>query len=119
MPEIEKNWVLDSTKRKYLSLLLFIVFALFQVNTIFYKHIHVVDGEVIVHAHPFSTSHSHTTAECSFYERVTSSSFLTATPYFELQAVFHFIKRITNSYFPHSTQGSVLRLQLLRAPPSL
>lgn len=82
-----------------------------------FVHNHIIDGESISHAHPF-TGQEHDSGEAKLIQLFNTTTALSATP-LELPSVhFSFIEHTPQYYCCSYTSGSKYSLAL-RGPPAL
>lgn len=105
------------TQRKIWAIVLLILFGVFQVDVAVFSHIHYVDGNYLIHAHPFQETHNHSEASLQtigFFPvsgQVFSSNVVADEPDWMLLAEYV----IPNDQF--CLYGDIIRSFSLRAPP--
>ena len=107
--------------KQIISILLIAVFALYNVNTLIFTHVHYYeDGVMIVHSHPSNDkNHSHTQQEYIAISHLNTASFTKTEFYSALTAGHFYLCTITHfSVFPFVKEIH-LRTCSLRGPPVL
>lgn len=99
---------------------LLVLFIGFWSSTHLFYHTHIVDGQIIVHSHPFGNSSSgHTSQELKLISIL--SVFLATPPDCDGLLTGHFFSLVAQLYFP-CTEGYIKDFPVhcngLRAPPS-
>ncbi len=106
-----------------LKLLLPVIFAGYIGALSFYVHVHVVDGEAMLHSHPFKNLpgqpfHGHTTADFWLVHHVTSYS---VTPdvvsHFEWEARWTEVSAVACHWIVDRLSAVISGALYLRAPP--
>lgn len=103
--------------KRFLPIVLFILFNAYQVNILLFSHVHYINGIPITHSHPNKGEHNHPEdgirfiALLSSIHSVSTNNIFNFTIDYQLISIFKF-----DNNFP-LIQDSYLKLPSLRAPP--
>jgi hypothetical protein len=105
------------------ALIILASMLLFMASGFAYLHVHVVDGKLIAHSHPTSSSqstpeHTHSKTEYYFYNLMNGTNPFTITPYFVLLLISLLVNLAVialHALIPRIIIGNFLN----RAPPFL
>lgn len=45
---------------------------MYQVNILMFTHVHYINGVIVTHSHPIQGEHTHTSAECVYFNHLSS-----------------------------------------------
>lgn len=108
--------------KKYIhlpGLFLLSLFMTYQACIIMFAHVHIVNGVMLVHSHPFSQQHNHSDGQTLVLHHLSTYHSLEASPSFALSVPAFFLIAV---FFIAACQRVVLRPAVglyLRAPPVL
>ena len=95
-----------------------ILFVSYLVSFTFFAHVHVVNGVMVVHSHPFKDKHSHPTGQTLVLHHLTHFNSLEAGPAAGIEAPD--VKLIHTSYSEYAVAHATPDYNsgiYLRAPP--
>ncbi len=101
--------------------LLLTLFVGYFVGTSFFKHTHIVDGKIIVHSHPFSSTeqHSHSTNTIILLQKISRFESNTIAKVFQFVTQFEFLRVIADCYRQPDLIFYFHYQNFLRPPPSV
>ena len=94
-----------------------VVFASYYVVITAYSHIHIVNGTMIVHAHPFKAHHDHTAGQTLILHFLSVFHSLEAEPCESITVYRPFLEALHENICKHSFAEPELAYISLRAPP--
>ncbi len=109
------------TFQHILGALLLTLFVGYFVGTAFFLHKHIVDGKIIVHSHPFSSTeqHSHSSNVLNFLQQISHFESKTLTSVLLIFAYLQLIQVLFNYYKQPDLISNFHSLSYLRPPPTV
>ncbi len=106
-------------RNKYIvSLGLLILYLVFQAGTSVFPHTHIIDGEKMVHSHPYSSAgHDHTSDQVKVIELLSSGQTLKVQIPFIQKVELPVLYELSFSEGPSILHDPYTRCVSLRAPP--
>lgn len=95
------------------------LFTMYQVNLLVFTHVHYINGVIITHSHPSQGEHTHSNAECIYFNHL--STFLSLEP----SVTFTFDQQVFDCWLLGERRVAswikevCLQIPSLRAPPFL
>ena len=103
---------------RILALGLVVLFATYYASIARYAHVHIVDGVIVVHSHPFHIPHSHPAGQTFHLSFITSiESFEAGTPVL-IQPDLHLLGLCLDNHTSRTVPAIPTGSICLRAPPS-
>jgi hypothetical protein len=120
------NWFKNNRKR-FLGIFLALLFMMHYGSMNFFYHAHLVDGNVIVHSHPYKQdpnnktpyqSHSHTAGAYLLLQIFNQTVWTCVSHYIPVQSCTVFAIKSETPYFSPFIVRNIFRFSVLRAPPA-
>lgn len=110
----------NSLLRSIIAIGVLSLFVIYHVIVTHYTHLHVVEGYLIAHVHPFSdspgTTHSHTQQEFAFLDTLLLRAALPLFFFFSILVAFSLLKKVI-PFIVGEVRRFILHIFCYRGPP--